>query len=175
MWSSKRAARNTLVSLVLLAPMLAVAGCTGLTPVYSDAAMAQKTFAFNFAKPNSRLDQVAYQELASRFPNAAPDAPTLAVSISAGGRQLTRSATDNPVTNSEAGAYGTLTITDAQGKQLFVASRNASSSYQTNGQVFADTEAYKAATEQATRAVAESLRLAVLAGYKGPQPQPQIR
>lgn len=175
MWSSKRAARNTLVSLVLLAPMLAVAGCTGLTPVYSDAAMAQKTFAFNFAKPNSRLEQVAYQELALRFPNAAPDAPTLSVSVGVGSRLLTRSASANPLTSYEAVASGTATIADAQGKTLFTASRTASTNFQTNGQVFADTEAYKSASEQATRELAESLRLAILAGYKGPQPQIQIR
>lgn len=171
MWSSKRAARNTLVSLALLAPVLAVAGCTGLTPVYSDAALSQKKFAFNFAAPASRLDQIAYQELALRFPNAGPDAPTLTVSVSAGGRQLTRSATRNPITNYEAIAYGTVTIVDRDGRQLFSAVRNASASYQTNGQVFADTEAFNAAAAQATRSVAESLRLAILAGYPAAIPQ----
>lgn len=168
MWSSKRAARKAMLSLALLAPVLAVAGCTGLKPVYSDVAVAQQQYAFNFAKPTSRLDQVAYEELALRFPNAAPDAPLLTVSVSTGGRQLTRSATANPLTNYEATAYGTVTITDAAGKRLFTASRNATTSYQTNGQVFADTEAYMAASIQAARDVAESLRLAILAGYHGP-------
>lgn len=168
MWSSKRAARNALVSLTLLAPVLAVAGCTTLTPVYSDAAMAEAKYAFNFAQPRSRLDQIAYQELALRFPAGKPDSPLLTVSVSSGGRTLTRSATVNPVTNREAIAYGTVVITDGFGKRLFAASRNASASYQTNGQVFADTEAYRSASEQAARAVTESLRLAILAGYPGP-------
>ena len=171
MWSSKRAARNALVALAFLTPALTLAGCTSFAPVYSDAAMSEAKFAFNYAKPSSRLEQVAYQELSLRFPEARrADAPTLAVSISAGGRGLTRSASVNPVTNYEASASGTVTITDASGKKLFAATRNASTGYQTNGQVFADTEAFRAASEQAARDVAESLRLAILAGYKGPAP-----
>jgi len=175
MWSSKRTARNALVSLAFLTPALALVGCTSFTPVYSDAAMAEGKFAFNFARPASRLDQVAYQELALRFPGAKADSPTLTVSVSAGSRRLTRSASVNPVTNYEAVANGTVTITDASGRKLFSATRSASTGYQTNGQVFADTEAFRSASEQAARDVAESLRLAILAGYQGPVPAATLK
>jgi len=175
MWSSKRAARNALVSLAFLAPTLALAGCTSFAPVYSDVAMAEAKYAFNFAKPVSRLDQIAYQELALRFPGGTLDSPTLTVSIGASSRGLTRSATVNPVTNYEAIANGTATITDASGKKLFSATRSASTGYQTNGQVFADTEAFRSASEQAARDVAESLRLAILAGYKGQLLAPALK
>jgi hypothetical protein len=165
MWSPERLCRNILVGLGFSLPALALAGCT-VTPVYSDAAAVQQKMRFHYGEPQSRLEQIVYQDLALRFGgDAGEGAPRLRVAVGQSGRGLTLSANPAPVTQNEVTVSGTATVVAADGGSvLLTVRRTASAGYETNGQVFADGEARAEAAERATHELAESLRLALLAG-----------
>jgi hypothetical protein len=164
MWSPEHFCRNLLIGLAFSLPALALAGCT-LTPVYSDAVATQQKLRFSYAEPSTRLQQIVYQDLALRFgADAGADAPHLRVAVSQGGRGLTLSANPAPVEQAEAIVNGTATVIAPGGETLLTVSRSASAGYETNGQVFADREARIEAAERATHELAESLRLALIAG-----------
>lgn len=148
---------------LLLALPLALGACTGLTPVYGDRGTAAAvTQPLAFATPTSRVEQVVYQELGLRFAKAAPgqDAPLLTVAVSVGTASRGRSAA--PFTSYVATATAQITLT-RDGEVLFEGTRKAEAPYSSRGQAFADRQAEAAAGEQAARAVAESVRLAVIA------------
>jgi len=144
----------------------ALAGCT-LSPVYNSGRLAESPrLNFAYAKPNSRLEQIVYQDLALRF--GASDSATapllrVAISVSTGGTALSRSA--NPNNPAQAIVNATLTITPRDGSATppIRVTRFASAGYTTAGQVLPNTEARIDAEERAATAVAESLRLAILA------------
>lgn len=164
MWSPERLCRNALIGISFSLPALALAGCT-VTPVYSDAAAVQQKLRFSYAEPTTRLQQIVYQDLALRFGgDAGAGAPRLSVTVSPSGRGLTLSANPAPVTQAEATVSGTATVVAPDGTVLLSVRRTASAGYETNGQVFADREARAEAAERATHELAESLRLALLAG-----------
>lgn len=157
----ERTARNTLIALALCAPV-ALSACT-LTPVYGDRASAEATYRLAYAEPKSRLDQIVYQELGLRFGSGAgPDVPLLTVSVSASGRVLARSVTTDPAKAYESTATARITLMRG-GEVLFEGTRQASSTYTYRGQAFTDRAAEAAASEQAAKAVAEVIRLTVIA------------
>lgn len=154
--------RGGLAALLLALP-LTLSACTSLTPVYGDRGMAAAvTQPLAFAAPNSRVEQVVYQELGLRFAKTipGPDTPLLAVTVSVSNSTQGRSAA--PFTHYVATATANITLT-RKGAVLFTGTRKADAPYSARGQAFADRQAEAAAAEQAARAVAESVRLAVIA------------
>lgn len=155
----------TLIGVALLS--LALAACSSFTPVYGDRAGGGLSEArFFFAEPGSRIEQIVLNRLRTVFPQPArPGDPTLSVSVSAGGayegisnafparRPLGRRVT---ATVSIVGADGT----------AFSATRFVDTSYQSDSVTPADAAAADGAMERAARAVAESLRAAILADYR---------
>lgn len=140
--------------------------CT-MAPVYSDPQAVSQQLAFTYAEPNSRLEQIVYQDLRLRFGESqAADARELRVSVSAGASREAISATVNPNSMRRVTAVARLTITPpaGSGEIPITITRTAMANYTTNAQAFAAQEALVEAQERATHAVAESLRLAVLAG-----------
>lgn len=147
------------LALVLAAPM-ALAGCT-LTPVHGGAGQIAP-LALTYAEPNSRLEQVAYQALSARFDQGGPESPEVRLRVSTGATRLGLSATRSPVT--ERMITATLTYSVVQnGETLASGSRQASANYHTTGQTVADDAARAGAEEQAIRAAAETVRLALIA------------
>lgn len=160
--------RRVLLSLIgagLLAA--ATSACTSFTPVYGDASAAGLAAArFNFAPPTNRAEQLILNRLQVAFPNpAGPSDPTLTV-------RATTVSTSGPLSNAVAVAspVGTrveATVTIAMGTEtVFSATRFTDTAYQ--GGKLAPTDALSAigANETAARSTAESLRAAILAGYR---------
>jgi hypothetical protein len=167
MSSSKRLRRNLLLSIGLLVPAQLLAGCT-LTPVYSDGAMARQSVALAYAEPNTRLEQIVYQELGRSFgPDSGKGAPLVKVSVYPAVKRTVH--TDDPgiKTNYEMAVTGTITIVEdgPEPKTILQATRYASASYAIDGQVLADNAAEIEAAERAARALAESFRLTMLATF----------
>jgi hypothetical protein len=141
-------------------------GCS-FSPVYSGALASQPSLQLAYAKPNSRLEQVVYQELSLRLGSSpSATAPLASVTVSPGEADLVLSRTDNPNKPREVTVSATLTITPRDGSATSVQTytRRATSNYTRSGQVLADNSASIDAFERAAKSAAESLRLAVLAG-----------
>lgn len=171
MSSSKRMLRGFAAGLGLSLAVACLAGCS-LTPAYSENASIRQ-LALTYPEPASRLQQIVYQELRRDFGgDAGPDASLATVSISQSVVDLTKSAVGNPREPYQVTLTGTLTITQRTNEEqaptiLFQATRHASASYTTDGQSLAERFAYTDAGENAARELAESLRLAILAGSSG--------
>lgn len=147
----------------------AALGACSFSPVYSGALASQPLLNLAYAKPNSRLEQVVYQELSLRLGSSdAATAPLATVSVSSSGGDTMLSQTVNPAKALEVTVNATLTITPRDGStsppQTFT--RVATASYSRSGQVLADNAAASEAAERAAKSAAESLRLAVLAALK---------
>jgi hypothetical protein len=155
----------------LLAGMLAsvglLAGCSSFAPVYSNDSAVQTSMSLSYAKPNSRLEQVVYQELSLRLGQSTnPTAPLASVVLVPAFSETMLSRTDNPSKSMEVTVTATLTITprDGSAAPARTFTRRATAQYTRNDQVLADRNAQEEAAERAARAAAESLRLAILAG-----------
>ncbi|MEO5805347.1 hypothetical protein [Devosia sp.] len=148
---------------VLVAPLLVA--CT-LTPVYSENSAAKANLQLAYAQPVNRLEQIVYQDLAFRLGGSDSETAVLAsVSVVSSIRAVAASTTVNPNKPYDVTLTGTLTLTvrDGSNAEPITLIRRATASYTQNGQVGADASAEIGATEQAAHALAESLRLAVLA------------
>lgn len=164
MWLPDFRRRRALAALLGATAMIALSGCS-FSPVYGPGQRAGDQHPFNYAAPTDRLQQIVYSELAFRLGKATTEAaPLISVSVSASGRRLARSATDNPNIAYEIVAEGTLTATQ-NGEQLFTDHRTARASYAQNGQVLADRQAETEAKERAAKMLAESFRLAILGHF----------
>ena len=150
---------------ILLGTAMALGACS-FQPVYSGALASQPLLDLAYAKPNSRLEQVIYQELALRLGSSeAETAPLAVVSASSSAADLALSSTANPSKPQDVTVTATLTITRRDGTTVapLTFTRRATANYTRNGQVLADNAAAAEAAERAAKAAAESLRLAVLA------------
>lgn len=154
-----------LIAVLAVTAMLPLlAACSGFRPVYGDAAGAVSRYSFEYGTPATRLDQVLYTELRLRLGPDTGDAGTVkvVVSTSANSRAITRTAVVKPATTNEMTVSGSFTVTGADGEEIASGSRTASALYETTGQVLADTAAQSDASERAARALAETIRLAIL-------------
>lgn len=161
---SKSFRRTAVIGLALsLGPVL---GACSFTPVYSGALASQPSLDLAYGKPNSRLEQVVYQELALRFGSSESEtAPLATVAVSSSAADMTLAVTANPSKPMEVTVTATLTIArrDGSDAQPMSFTRKATANYTRSGQVLADNAAATEASERAAKAAAESLRLAVLA------------
>lgn len=161
---SKPLTRLGFIVLTLGTPIV-LSACT-LTPVYSGAMAESPSMNLAFAKPRTRLEQIIYQDLSFRLGSTdSATAPLVTVSVSSSAGDMTLSATSNPSKPVEVFATATMTITprDGSDSKVQTITRKASATYTRNSQVLADKSAEIEAAERAAKAVAESLRLAVLA------------
>jgi LPS-assembly lipoprotein len=161
-WSD--AAANALKPLLFISLLLVLAGCSGFRPVYGDPATDARQYAFAYAEPASRLDQIIYTELRLRLgpPSTDPDAIRVAVSTTSGARGLTRTAVAKPMTNLEMLVSTAISVTRADGTVLFTGTRSTSAFYTSAGQVLADVAAQTEAAERGAKALADSVRLTIL-------------
>lgn len=152
--------RSAGLALVLSAP-IALAGCT-LTPVYGDAAATNDALALAYAEPGSRLEQVVYQQLSKRLGEGGPGAPVFSATVAISVTSIGLSDVPSPITDQQVVATIDYSVTR---DDAIIASgaRSASAGYQTTGQLVADQAAGAGAQEQATRAAADTVRLALIA------------
>ncbi len=164
MLSSKPALRFTLFA--ALAVFTTTLGACTLTPVYSGRMAEHPSLDLAFAKPTSRIEQIINQDLALRLGvSELETAPLAKVTASAAVTGMALTQTANPNKPNEVTVTATLTITqrDASSTPAVTLTRIATANFTTSGQISADQAAQTEATERAAHAVAESLRLAVLA------------
>ena len=152
-----------IVSLALVSTTLAA--CS-FQPVYSGKLAENPQLQLAYAEPATRLDQIVYQELAFRLgKTTSPKAPLVSVVVSASSGSPYLSITVNPNAPYEATATATLTVTPRDGvdEKAITITRTAKAQFTQTSQVLTNQAAITEAQERATRAVAESLRLALLA------------
>jgi LPS-assembly lipoprotein len=159
--SPRAVTRLSLAALVLIVP-LALAGCSGLRPVYGTGGVVQDRIALAYDKPSSRLEQIIIQDLALRLGMTEdPDAPTVSITAVAAARTLTRTGTVKAMTQHEVAVSASYSVT-SNGEIVAQGTRRATASYGTSGQILADDAAYKDAVERAGHEVAETIRLSIL-------------
>ena len=149
----------------LLAGLLAA--CTSFAPVYGDRSGAgMESVRFNFASPDSRLEQIIFDRLKLAFPGqAGPNDPVLDIVVTTAslpGSQSNAFSIARPV-NTRVEAALTIKGDDAV---EFSATRFADTAYQSGKLTPVDIASVAGAQETAARSVAEALRAAVLAGYR---------
>jgi hypothetical protein len=146
---------------------MALSACSSFAPVYGDvSANGASAIAFNFAPPQTRLEQVILNRLSLAFPGpASPTDPVLTITASTGGTSAPLS--DTFEARRPIAVRIEATVSVVQGETLvFEATRFADTSYQDGDLTLTDRESATGANEVAARAVAESLRAAILAGYR---------
>jgi hypothetical protein len=164
MWLSNAVLRSAAATLTLLGGSL-LAGCS-FAPVYSGALAASPSLNLAYGKPNSRLEQIVYQELSLRLGETQNQAaPLLTVSVASNASDMARSQRLDPREPEQVTVTATATITRRDGSKTapVTLTRFAVANYTRSGQVLADNAALNEAAERAAKSVAESLRLAILA------------
>ena len=155
---------HTRRALLLGSALIAVgvlAACT-MTPAYNGDS-GQHAVALSFASPNTPLEQIVYQELERRFTVAtSPDAPLVSIAVTTATRALAQSTTTDPQAGQLLTATGTVKITKG-GQPVLTATRQATATYSTSGQVLGDNSAQTNAANQAAQALASTLELTILA------------
>lgn len=159
---------SRLKRLALLLPLAfgsaALAACS-FQPVYSGRLADSSQLALRYGEPKNRLEQIIYNELSFRLGKSTDPATALVtVAAATGTGEPFLSETDSPLTPRETAVTATLTMAPTNpGGQPTIITRTARAQSTRGGQVLADEAARIDAEERAARAVAESLRLALLA------------
>ncbi len=147
-----------------------IAGCTSFSPVYGDRTVSSLEYArFNFAAPDSRIEQIVLDRLKVAFPGPAlPTDPLLDVRVdTTGGLASAMSDSFDVGRPSNVRMQATVTIA-RDGSTIFTATRFSDTSYQGGKLNPVDIANVAGASERAAEAVAESIRAAILAGYRPP-------
>jgi hypothetical protein len=156
--------RRTVLISVGAAAALFLAGCSSFAPVYSGQPGADARLELSYGEPRDRLEQIVHQELALAFGRStAPSAALVRTAVTSVEGPEGLSATPGNESRSLT-LTATMTISPRDGSgQPTTVTRSTTTSYQSVGQGLSDQEARIDAEERAARAVADSLRLALLA------------
>ncbi|MEO6396333.1 MAG: LPS assembly lipoprotein LptE [Devosia sp.] len=154
-------------ALLLLALPLALSACSSFRPVYGDSGLTNEAVALAYAKPSNRLEQVIYQSLALRLgKSSGADAPLVTIAASQSSTTLTSGTSRNR--HRQMVVTATITLTGTDGTELFKGTRSAAADYTTNAQVLANQAAETEAAERAAKALAETIRLTLIAALAAP-------
>lgn len=160
--SFSKAIRAGVLALALLSGA-SLAGCSSFQPVYGDAGVAVAKGDFRYAAPQSKLDQIIYQDLLVKLGRSpSSTAPLVTVVATSETKQLGISDVTRPNTQRQAVVSGHLTITSPAGKIVFDTVRSATALYTTDSQGLADSSAQTAAEQQAAKELAEIIRMTIL-------------
>ena len=161
--SSSRLNRAVWVMAAALVVALPLAGCTTLKPLYGDEGLTTERIVLTYAAPANRLEQVIYQELALRLGKASANAPEVAITADSSSKTLTAGNITSPNRQRQMTVTATITLTATDGSVLFSGKRSAAADYTTNASALANQQAETEAAERAARALAETIRLTLLA------------
>jgi LPS-assembly lipoprotein len=165
MWSSsaQRPGLRTLALLAALAAPLALAGCSGFTPVYGPQSLTSQQIEIAYASPTNRYEQVIYDDLRLRLGKAGgPDSPKLSVSATAFSADLTSKVVTTAQTPRVATVVADITLTAPDGSVLFRGKRSQTADYSTGPQIVSNNQASSDARERAAHLLADTIRLTVL-------------
>jgi LPS-assembly lipoprotein len=166
--SSSRLNRAVWVMAAALAVAFPLAGCTTLKPLYGDEGLTTERITLTYAAPANRLEQVIYQELALRLGKSTGDAPEVAVTATSSSKALTAGNLSSPNRQRQMTVSATITLTATDGSVLFSGKRSAAADYTTNASALANQQAETEAAERAAKALAETIRLTLLAALASP-------
>jgi hypothetical protein len=156
MWSSSGVLRAAVLALTL-----ALAACSGFTPLYGDNGVGDRRVAVHYSAPKTRLDQIVYQDLALRLGKSA-GGPLVTVVTTQASRALTsqtKSVANQPY---QVVVTAVVTVTGEDGRVLFTGTRSQAADYTQGPQVLANQQALQDAAENAAHLLADTLRLAIL-------------
>jgi len=159
---------RTVLAALILGTASVVSGCS-FQPVYGDHdPRSQMSLAFDFAAPNSRTEQIIYEELSFRFSQTkGPNTPrmTVTASTSAASQLLTKTpGLGDKFTPAEVTVTATATVT-YESMVIFKETRFATAQYTGTSAILADATAVRDAEDRAAKSVAESLRLVIMAKF----------
>lgn len=163
MWSSEARRLRGLGGALVLAGALALGGCTGLRPVYSDATIASQRAEVRYAAPTNRLEQVIYQDLALRLGKSDGNVPTVKVEVSQDSVGLTSGNVDRPFDQRQMTVTAKITVTSPDDKVLWSGTRSQTADYNTSSQAGASRQAADDAALRAAKLLADTIRLQILA------------
>lgn len=135
-------------------------GCS-FTPRYAEAfGQMASQMVFDYAQPNSRLEQIVYQHLSLSFPTADN---SLKLAVSAHSLPFEPLRSDAAI--APTGVTVEITVVIRREDAILASiTRRATASYSSTGdQILASNEAQANALEIAAKSAAESIRLAILA------------
>lgn len=151
---------------VLTLGAFSLAGCT-VSPVHTQAqAGPQERLDLRYGAPSNRLQQVFYQALSARTGTPSADAPELTIAISSAVSRIGLANIASPVTDYQVTMRGTYTVRQGD-TVLATGTRAVSSGFTIPGQVLANDAARAQAEEEAARALADAVRLALYAELGG--------
>jgi LPS-assembly lipoprotein len=151
---------------------LALSACTTLRPVYGENGLTNDSIALAYAKPANRLEQIIYQDLALRLGKAAAgDAPEVQITASSASKALTSGNIVSPNQQRQMIVTAKVRLIGIDGKVLFSGSRSAAADYTANASQLANQQAETDAAERAARALADSIRLTLIAALALPAQQ----
>ncbi len=169
MWSSRAPLVRAAVLALAIGGATTLSACSGFTPVYGERGLGVERHAFRYARPENRLEQVIYQELALRLGRSAdPSVPLVRLAVSTATRALTRSNVARPAAQREAVVTARIEIVGADGAVVYATSRSAAAPFTIDRQGLSEYEAELQAREQAARALAETVRLTLLGALSRP-------
>lgn len=146
----------------------ALAACTSFTPVYGDrTGGGVEAIRLNFATPSNRVEQLIMNRLKVAFPGQpGPNDPVLDIGASVTTLPGSQSDAYSVARPTNIRLEAALSIVGADGELLFQATRFVDTSYTTGGLASVNINANTGTQESAARSVAESLRAAILVGYR---------
>lgn len=163
MWLSSRAVRIAGLLLGLVGP-LALAGCTGLTPVYGDNGLGAQRVQIAYNAPANRLERIIYNDLSLRLgSDQGGSEARLSVSASQRSTALTNDTVSAAALQRQMIVTAAVTLVRPDGKMLFSGTLSQTADYTIGAQAFANQEAAANAAENAARLLADTIRLKVLA------------
>lgn len=169
MWSSRARLLRAAVLALALAGATTLSACSGFMPVYGERGLGVEKHAFRYARPENRLEQIIYQDLALRLGRSTdPSLPLVRLDVSTATRALTRSNVARPAAQREAVVTASIEIVGANGAVVYTASRSAAAPFTIDRQGLSEYEAETQAREQAARALAETVRLTLLGALARP-------
>lgn len=153
-------------SVALVVVAAALAACSSFVPVYGDrTGTSMQTVRFNFAAPDNRLEQIIVDRLKLVFPaEATPQDPVLDIVATLAGGAGSASNALAVARPSNFRVQATVTIMQADAL-LFNATRFVDSGFQGSKLTPTDLLSSAGAQESAARAVADSIRAAIISAY----------
>lgn len=158
-------------SVALFVVAAALVACSSFVPVYGDRTeTSMETVRFNFAAPDNRLEQIIIDRLKLVFPaKALPQDPVLDIVATLAGGGGSASSAFSVARPSNFRVQATVTIVQVDAL-LFNETRFVDSGFQGSKLTPTDLLSSTGAQESAARAVADSIRAAIISTYVPPRP-----
>jgi len=153
----------------ILASTLLLSACS-FAPIYGNKGQINNMSNLSYAKPNTRLEQIIYQDLKLKLGEKA-NSSLVTIIVSNSTKSVARTSNSTPFTIIETILNATISVTDAKDASIiFSGKRRASASYSTNGQRIADLKAFEDANKKAALELAQIIRLTLIGALSTASP-----